>query len=205
MDIKVNRWKLATFILALVLLATVNGFKISHRMQLGLHSREKLNDEDTSYIEHDYNDENEQFNPLSVQGSSRVQMEQGVSVKSTTGTNQSNSKGLSPSHPNYDDVLAIFRAGSSSEQSELAQIKVTHETMQNTIRNEYKALRAIFVFSEVTLELNDNDQAFMLSITSTDGAAHTTKALEFLNLDSKFTKINNLFSISEVIQVEKLV
>ena len=102
------------------------------------------------------------------------------------------------------DILVIERTDESTEDSEVDTISLNHRDMESLARNEYKKIRNKFTYSEVTLEINDNNKGFHLEITSEDGKATSTDVIDFLNLNGKFNDLHDHFQI-RILNVPRLI
>lgn len=95
-----------------------------------------------------------------------------------------------------DDELIIYRTDSTTEESEVNSITLNNEDMEELIREEYKNLRKYFYYSELTINLADNNREFAFTITSNDGEASAKNAKSFFEFDNLLNDINELFTVS---------
>jgi hypothetical protein len=95
-----------------------------------------------------------------------------------------------------DDELIIYRTDSTTEESEVNSITLNNEDMEELIREEYKNLRKYFYYSELTINLADNNKEFEFTITSNDGEASVKDAKSFFEFDNLLNDINELFTVS---------
>lgn len=97
-----------------------------------------------------------------------------------------------------EDTLVINRNDETTRSSEVDSISLNHQDMENLIKREYEKIRERFTYSQITLQLSESDQSFILSMSEGTGQTTAEDVISFLGLNDKFNDVHDLFSVANL-------